>query len=96
MSKSQRESNAGATMIHTTKATHGIIITIDNYSVYQEIQNYEGNGEGNGETLAKPQREAHGTFTNPDNKETRDYDVTLNQIGGGRQNVDQNRLNARR
>jgi hypothetical protein len=65
--REQRESNAGATMIHTTKATHGIIITIDNYSVYQEIQNYEGNGEGNGETLAKPQREAHGTSTNPDN-----------------------------
>jgi hypothetical protein len=39
-----------ATMITTTKATHNILITIDNYGVYQDFRNYEGNGEHEAET----------------------------------------------
>ncbi len=34
------------TAIVTMKVTHGMIITILNYDHYQQIQNYEGHGEG--------------------------------------------------
>jgi hypothetical protein len=36
-----------ATMIETTKATRGVIVTVCNYSEYQNPKNYEGNAEGN-------------------------------------------------
>lgn len=35
-----------ATMITTTKATHGLLINIDNYDFYQSSKNYESNNEG--------------------------------------------------
>jgi len=38
-----REGNA----IETTKTTRGVLITVLNYSVYQNPQSYEGNNEGN-------------------------------------------------
>lgn len=33
-------------MVVTTKVTHGMVITIYNYSYYQDISNYEGHTEG--------------------------------------------------
>lgn len=50
------EGNARAMMISTTKATHGMIITIDNYGFYQTMGNYESNAEDNDENQAKAQR----------------------------------------
>jgi len=45
--------NAGATpkatMITTTKATKGMLISIENFNVYQDSKNYESNTESNGE-----------------------------------------------
>jgi hypothetical protein len=58
-SKTQRnlfESNAKATMISTTKATQGLLVTIDNYGFYQTFTNYESNVESNGEIPTKPVR----------------------------------------
>lgn len=51
------ESNARATMIATTKATHGLLINISNYSHYQNPKNYESNDEGNDEKVTKAERE---------------------------------------
>ncbi len=39
--------NAKATMITTVKATHGMLITIENYCVYQNPKLYESNTESN-------------------------------------------------
>jgi hypothetical protein len=43
-------------MIATTKATHGMLVNIVNYNVYQTPKNYEGNDESNGENLTKKLR----------------------------------------
>lgn len=40
---------AKGTMISITKVTHGMIITIINYELYQNFLNYEGHTEGHGE-----------------------------------------------
>ncbi len=44
--------NAGATpnatMITTSKATRGMVISIENFNVYQDSKNYESNTENNG------------------------------------------------
>ncbi|MDP4117638.1 MAG: hypothetical protein Q8873_00395 [Bacillota bacterium] len=37
-------------MIATTRATHGIIVTITNYCFYQDIKNYGSNGVSNNES----------------------------------------------
>lgn len=50
------ESNVRASMIATTKATHGLLVTICNYNVYQDSSNYESNGETDNEKVMKPQR----------------------------------------
>lgn len=53
-SESNDESNSKATtnetMITTTKATRGILITIENFNVYQNSKNYESNSENNDES----------------------------------------------
>ncbi|MGV3465550.1 MAG: hypothetical protein ACO1OT_09690 [Heyndrickxia sp.] len=41
------EGDSGATMITTTRATQGMVITIDNYDFYQDSKNYESNNESN-------------------------------------------------
>jgi hypothetical protein len=46
-----------ATLITTTKATQGMLITIDGYSVFQNPKNYESNNESNDEKVTKPIRE---------------------------------------
>jgi hypothetical protein len=50
------ETNNNETMIATTKATHGMLVNIVNYNVYQTPKNYEGNDESNGENLTKKLR----------------------------------------
>jgi hypothetical protein len=50
------ESNTKATMIATTKATQGIVITILNYGHYQDSKSYESNDESNDEKAMKPTR----------------------------------------
>lgn len=47
------ESNEVETMITTTKATQGMVITIDKYCVYQDPKNYESNNESNNENHTK-------------------------------------------
>lgn len=47
------EGTAKETMVETTKGTHGMLVTICNYDVYQTPKNYEGNGEGNDEGTMK-------------------------------------------
>jgi len=62
-SEGGNESNARATMITTTKATHGMLVTICNYNVYQTSSTYESNDESNDEKVTKPLREQR----HPDN-----------------------------
>ena len=52
-SVSHMKATTKATMITTTKATHGMLITIDNYCVYQNPKLYESNDEGNTENDTK-------------------------------------------
>lgn len=47
------EGNTKETMIETTKVTHGMVITVCNYNVYQSPSFYEGNNEGNNERNTK-------------------------------------------
>ncbi len=52
-----------APMIAITKATHGMLVTICNYSTYQDSINYESNGESNNENFPKATRKQ----STPDN-----------------------------
>lgn len=49
LSKATPGTTTKETMITTAKATHHILITIDNYAVYQDLRSYESNDEGNDE-----------------------------------------------
>lgn len=51
------ESNTSATMITTTKATHGLLVNIDNYDFYQTSKNYESNNDSDNEEDTKATRE---------------------------------------
>lgn len=51
------ESDTEATMITTTKATHGMLVEVLNYNVYQDSDENESNDESNDETDTKPARE---------------------------------------
>ena len=51
--ESNDESNKQATMITTTRATQGMLIKIDNYSLYQQSKNYESNDVTNDENDTK-------------------------------------------
>ena len=60
-------------MIVTTKVTHGILVNIVKYDLYQTSQNYEGNNEGNdegnNEGIAKElRRERQGNNINKNDK----------------------------
>ncbi len=52
--RSAYEAFTKATMITTVKATHGMIISICNYSYYQDFKNYEAHNEAHNETPTKP------------------------------------------
>ncbi|OJH15994.1 hypothetical protein BLX88_25885 [Bacillus obstructivus] len=51
------EDETKATMITTTKATHGLLITIENYDFYQDSKNYESNDESTNDKRTKATRE---------------------------------------
>ena len=48
--------NGEGGMIETTKGTHGMLVTICNFNVYQDPSYYEGNAEKNAKETAKPIR----------------------------------------
>jgi hypothetical protein len=52
--RSAYEALAKATMITTTKTTRGLIVTICNYSFYQNPKNYEAHTEAHTEDVPKP------------------------------------------
>jgi len=59
------ERNTKGTMIVTTKGTQGLLVTIENFNVYQTSKNYEGNNEGNNEKDTKElRREQEGNNIN--------------------------------
>jgi hypothetical protein len=70
------EGETSATMITTTKATQGLIITIDNYDFYQCSKNYESNDEGNNEEEAKATRKQR----QPDNINKNDKNVKNDNV----------------
>jgi len=85
-SVSHMEATTKATMITTAKATHGILITIDNYCVYQNPKLYESNDEGNDETDTKATSKQR--TTNNINKEgTKKVKKDKKDIYGQFQNV---------
>jgi hypothetical protein len=51
------EADTKATMITTMKATHGLLIKIENYDLYQDPANYESNSEHNREAETNANRE---------------------------------------
>lgn len=56
-------------MIETTKATHGILVNIVKYNVYQDPKNYEGNADGNDEgTMKEQRRQRQGNNINKNDK----------------------------
>ena len=56
-------------MIETVKVTHGLVITICNYSIYQDPKNYEGNNDSSNEGTTKEQRrEQMGNNNNKNDK----------------------------
>lgn len=61
-------------MIETTKVTHGLIITIVKYGVYQGNQESEGNSESNDEGTAKERRKERqgNNINNNDNNDNND------------------------
>ena len=50
------EGNNEGSMIVTTKVTHGMLVTICNYNVYQDPKFYEGNNEGIAKVTTKELR----------------------------------------
>lgn len=54
----ERDTKGTATepMIETTKVTHGILVNVVNYNLYQDAKSYEGNTEGNTEGIANGKR----------------------------------------
>lgn len=51
--RSSYEGDTKGAMIGTTRGTHGLLVTICNYSVYQDVKNYEGHNESNDEAPTK-------------------------------------------
>lgn len=74
VSESNDESNTNTSMITTTKATHGLVITIVNYNVYQNPKNYESNYQDNNEEVTKAERKQRqpNNTNNNDNNENND------------------------
>lgn len=63
------EGNNEKNMIVTTKVTHGLLVTICNYNVYQDPKNYEGNDEKSAKVTTKSsRRERQGNNINKNDK----------------------------
>jgi len=56
------EYDTDTTMITTTKATHGMLVTIDKYSIYQEFKTYESNNETTNEKVTSNLRNQHSSY----------------------------------
>ena len=65
------EGDDKGTMIVTTKVTHGFTYKVLNYDIYQSVEYYEGNTEGNNEIPMKEQRRGRegNNIKKNDNKE---------------------------
>jgi DnaD/phage-associated family protein len=74
------ESNTEPTMIATTKATQRLVITICNYSYYQDSKNYEGNDESNNEKAMNAQRKQRHT-NNINKNDKNDIEEEQERIG---------------
>jgi hypothetical protein len=62
------------TMIGTTKVTHGMIITINNYDFYQTPSNYEGHAEGHTDGNCR------GTIYNKNGNKNEKTPATINSL----------------
>lgn len=63
------EGNNEKNMIVTTKVTHGLLVTICNYNVYQDPKYYEGNDEKSAKVTTKSsRRERQGNNINKNDK----------------------------
>ena len=60
------ESETNGAMIVTTKVTHGMLVTICNYDIYQDPQSYEGNTES--PTIVTPKVTRRSNSGNNNNK----------------------------
>ncbi len=56
--RSPGEGHMKGAMIGTVRGTHGLLVTIYNYSTYQDSDNYEGRDEGTDENSAKGEKRA--------------------------------------
>jgi hypothetical protein len=79
------ESVSNATMITTTKATHGMLVTVNNYVVYQNPGFYEGNTQRNAENPSRATPDPdninkNDTITDKNNKST--YSAIFEQFWG--------------
>ena len=70
------EGDAKGPMIVTTKVTHGMLVSIVNYGLYQSPKNYEGNDESNDEGDAKgTRRERQGNNINKNDKNDKKKEI---------------------
>lgn len=76
--ESVHERQTKATMITTTKATQGLLITIENYNFYQDSSNYESNKESNNEndTKAISEQQQSNNINKNDNNEKNEENET--------------------
>lgn len=71
-------------MIRTMKGTHGMVITIENYSFYQDTKNYERNDDRNdensmNETTREQYKQECKRTDNNGNKDKADYQAVINK-----------------
>ena len=86
------EGNNEGNMIVTTKVTHGMVISIVNYGVYQDPKSYEGNNVKSTKVTTKEQRkESEGNNKNKKiKKKNKNDNITLTR-GTDRFNTSQER-----
>jgi uncharacterized phage protein (TIGR02220 family) len=80
ISGSNDEADTKATMITTMKATHGLLINIDKYSVYQDPNSYESNAESNNERDTKATMNTHNTNKNVKNDKNEKEIIPYSEI----------------
>jgi len=73
------EADMKTSMMTTMKATHGMLINIENYNIYQEPNNYESNEENDNEDGKKALRkQRHNDNTNKNGNNGKNGNVTKN------------------
>lgn len=87
------EGNNEGNMIQTTKVTHGILVTICNFNLYQDPKNYEGNAKRNTKgttkgTTKELRKERQGNNINKNDKNDKNDNTPQTPQGGrgGRRN----------